>query len=168
MYNHESIKILKKLILIGIIAIIFTAIGYGQKNNVYTELGGAGYLMTFNYERMLNDNILARVGYGSREGKTENSASNDDKISFIPLGAAYLMGSGNHKLELGGGMTMLKGTLVMGDDEDIITNTNMMFFGGGYRYQIGTGGFLLSLKGYYLSIGGFSAPWAGMSIGWTL
>ena len=44
---------------------------------------------------------------------------------------------------------------------------NSIFFGGGYRYQKGTGGFLLSLKGYYLSIGEFSAPWAGLSVGWT-
>ena len=156
---------IKKLALIGIYAMTFIAIGYGQKNNVYAELGGAGYSMTLNYERMLTDNILIRMGYGSGTGKTEDGASTDSKLSFMPLGAAYLMGSGNHKLEVGGGMTMLQGTLEM-DDENI--EANAIFFGGGYRYQIGTGGFLLSLKGYYLSIGGFSGPWAGISVGWTL
>ena len=105
------------------------------------------------------------MGYGSGSGKSEDGASTDSKLSFMPLGAAYLMGSGNHKLEVGGGMTMLQGTLEM-DDENI--EANAIFFGGGYRYQIGTGGFLLSLKGYYLSIGGFSGPWAGISVGWTL
>ena len=156
---------LKKIALIGISAITFTAIGYGQRNNIYAELGGAGYSMTLNYERLLTDNILVRMGYGSGTGKSEKSSSTDDKISFMPLGAAYLMGSGSHKLEVGGGMTMLQGTLEM-DGEYI--ESNAMFFGGGYRYQIGTGGFLLSLKGYYLSIGRFSSPWAGMSVGWTL
>jgi|TARA_B100001750_G_scaffold168483_1_gene136920 hypothetical protein len=151
---------LKKLALIGISTISFTAIGYGQKNNVYAELGGAGYTMTFNYERMLTDNILARAGYGSSEAQV----ARDDKISFMPIGAAYLIGSGNHKYEVGGGMTMLQGTLEMRGE---YIEDNSIFFGGGYRYQKGTGGFLLSLKGYYLSIGEFSAPWAGLSVGWT-
>ena len=53
---------LKKLSLIAISAINLTVTGYGQKNNVYAELGGAGYSMTLNYERMLNDNILVRMG----------------------------------------------------------------------------------------------------------
>ena len=48
-------------------------------------------------------------------------------------------------------MTILQGTLEM-DDEDIEANANVIFLGGGYRYQRGTGGFLLSLKGYYLSV----------------
>ena len=61
-------------------------------------------------------------------------------------------------------MTILQGTLEM-DDEDIEANANVIFLGGGYRYQRGTGGFLLSLKGYYLSAGGISAPWAGVSVG---
>ena len=61
-------------------------------------------------------------------------------------------------------MTMLQGTLEMRGE---YIEDNSIFFGGGYRYQKGTGGFLLSLKGYYLSIGEFSAPWAGLSVGWT-
>tara|TARA_Y100000758_G_scaffold178312_1_gene126815 strand:+ start:144 stop:617 length:474 start_codon:yes stop_codon:yes gene_type:complete len=156
---------LKKLSLITISAINLTVIGYGQKNNVYAELGGAGYSMTLNYERMLNDNILVRMGYGSGKGKTDDGTSNNSKVSFMPLGAAYLMGSGDHKFELGGGMTMLQGTLEM-DGEYI--ESNSIFFGGGYRYQMGTGGFLFNLKAYYLTIGRFSSPWAGMSVGWTL
>ena len=155
---------LKKLALIGISVITFTAIGNSQRNNVYAELGGAGYSTTFNYERLLSDNILVRIGYGSGRGKSENGSSIDDKISFMPLGAAYLIGPGSHKLEVGGGMTMLQGTLEMRGE---YIEDNSIFFGGGYRYQKGTGGFLLSLKGYYLSIGEFSAPWAGLSVGWT-
>tara|TARA_B110000196_G_scaffold234819_1_gene203274 strand:- start:860 stop:1321 length:462 start_codon:yes stop_codon:yes gene_type:complete len=152
---------LKKLFSIGIFVVTLTVNSYGQKNNIYTELGGAAYTMTFNYERMLTNNILARVGYGSSDAQV----ARDDKIRFMPIGAAYLMGLGDHKFELGGGMTMLQGTLEMRGES---TDDNSIFFGGGYRYQKGTGGFLLSLKGYYLFIGDFSAPWAGMSLGWTL
>jgi hypothetical protein len=152
---------LKKLFTIGISVVTLTVNSYGQKNNIYTELGGAAYTMTFNYERMLTNNILARVGYGSSDAQV----ARDDKIRFMPIGAAYLMGLGDHKFELGGGMTMLQGTLEMRGES---IDDNSIFFGGGYRYQKGTGGFLLSLKGYYLFIGDFSAPWAGMSLGWTL
>lgn len=152
---------LKKLFSIVIFVIILTVNSYGQKNNIYTELGGAAYTMTFNYERMLTNNILARVGYGSSGAQV----ARDDKIRFMPIGAAYLMGLGDHKFELGGGMTMLQGTLEMRGE---YIDDNSIFFGGGYRYQKGTGGFLLSFKGYYLFLGKFSSPWAGMSLGWTL
>ena len=62
-------------------------------------------------------------------------------------------------------MTMIQGTLEVRGD---YIENNSIFFGGGYRYQKGTGGFLISVKGYYLFLGKFSAPWAGMSLGWTL
>ena len=77
---------LKKLFSIGIFVVTLTANSYGQKNNIYTELGGAAYTMTFNYERMLTNNILARVGYGSSDAQV----ARDDKIRFMPIGAAYL------------------------------------------------------------------------------
>ncbi|MFL3024370.1 MAG: hypothetical protein ACJZ1P_00720 [Candidatus Neomarinimicrobiota bacterium] len=152
---------LKKLSLFGFFIITLTTYGYSQKNNIYTELGGAGYTRTFNYERMLTNNILARAGYGSSRAQVPG----DKKIRFMPIGAAYLMGLGDHKFELGGGMTMIQGTLEMRGD---YIEDNSIFFGGGYRYQKGTGGFLISVKGYYLFLGKFSAPWAGMSLGWTL
>jgi len=141
--------------------ILLVGFCYSQKNNVYAELGGAGYLMTFNYERMLSGNIVARVGYGSDEQKAE-----DGNIIFFPLGAAYLFGSGKQKMEIGVGVTMLRGTLAM-NGEYLEPNEKMFFLGGGYRYNIGESGLLLSLKGYYLSLAEFSAPWAGMSVGWT-
>ena len=161
---------LKKLTLIGISAITFSAIGYAQKNNVYAELGGAGFIPTINYERMLTDNIVARVGWGSGTGEEDHDGhdhGDESKISFIPLGAAYLLGSVNHKLEFGGGMTMISGTFDIGADEEADAKANMTYFGGGYRYQRGTGGFLLGVKGYYLSLAGFSVPWAGLTLGWT-
>ena len=152
---------LKKIVLIGLSVITFSSISSGQKNNIYTELGGAGYTRTFNYERMLTNNILARAGYGSSNAQVLG----DKKIRFMPIGAAYLMGLGDHKFELGGGMTMVQGTLEMRGE---YIEDNSTYFGGGYRYQKKTGGFLLSVKGYYLFLGKFSAPWAGMSVGWTL
>ena len=161
----KGIRMLKKLVLIGILVMNLMTIAYSQKNNVYAELGGAGYSKTLNYERMLNDNILVRMGYGYGKGSSEDDSSNNSKVNFMPLGAAYLMGSGDHKFELGGGMTMLRGTLEMRGE---YIQDNATFFGGGYRYQMATGGLLFNLKAYYLTIGRFNSPWAGMSVGWTL
>ena len=154
---------LKNLFLIGVFIITLTASGYGQRNNIYAEIGGAGYSMTINYERLFIDKILIRMGYGSGNGKSKYDNSIDARISFMPLGVAYLMDSGSHKLEIGGGTTILHGVLEMNGE---YIESNAIFLGGGYRYQIGSSGFLLSLKGYYLSIGRFSSPWAGMSVGW--
>ena len=154
---------LKKILIVKISLIILTTIGYNQKNNIYAELGGAGYSTTINYERLFIDKILIRMGYGSGNGKSKNDNSIDARISFMPLGVAYLMDSGSHKLEIGGGTTILHGVLEMNGE---YIESNAIFLGGGYRYQIGSSGFLLSLKGYYLSIGRFSSPWAGMSVGW--
>jgi hypothetical protein len=156
---------LKKITLSGILAMSLMTFAYGQKNNVYAELGGAGYSRTLNYERMLSNNILVRMGYGSGKGASEDESPNKSKVRFMPLGAAYLMGSGDHKFELGGGMTMLQGTLEMRGE---YIESNATYFGGGYRYQMATGGLLFNLKAYYLTIGRFSSPWAGMSVGWTL
>ena len=156
---------LKNLVLIGILAMGLMTFTYGQKNNVYAELGGAGYSRTLNYERMLSNNILVRMGYGSGKGASEDERPNKSKVRFMPLGAAYLMGSGDHKFELSGGMTMLQGALEMRGE---YIESNATYFGGGYRYQMATGGLLFNLKAYYLTIGRFSSPWAGMSVGWTL
>ena len=45
---------------------LFANAAITQKNSLYTELGGAGYLMALNYERMLTEKIITRVGYGSQ------------------------------------------------------------------------------------------------------
>ena len=157
-----SINKMKKYLFI----VLLVGFICGQNNNAYAEFGGAGYTMTFNYERMLTENIIVRVGYGSNKQSVENGTSKDGNINFFPLGATYLVGSGKQKMEIGVGVTMLKGSLVM-DGEYLEPNEKMFFLGGGYRYHIGESGLLLSLKGYYLFLAEFSAPWAGMSVGWT-
>ena len=58
----------------------------GQRNNFYAELGGTGYLMTVNYERMITKNILARVGLGSQNNEAEKNNEKGTDISFYSLG----------------------------------------------------------------------------------
>ena len=81
---------------------------FPQANTVYFELFGNGLLYSVNYDRMITDNISVRAGYG---GLSVSSASTmeDVKITMMPVLGNYLMGGGNHKLEIGAGrMTGIK------------------------------------------------------------
>ena len=148
-------------ILIGIS--FFIGFVFCQKNNIYAELGGAGYTKTLNYERMLTNNIIARLGYGFEKEEGASNVSDNEFIKFYPLGAAYLVGAGEHRFEIGGGMTLLDGNLEM-NGEVVEKNQSTLFIGSGYRYYV-TEGLLFGVKGYYLSLGKFSAPWIGISLG---
>ncbi len=148
-----------------IIISFFMGFVFCQKNNIYAELGGAGYTKTLNYERMLTNSIIARLGYGFEKENGTSNVSDNEFIKFYPLGAAYLVGAGEHRFEIGGGMTLLDGTLEM-NGEVVEKNQSTLFIGSGYRYYI-TEGLLFGVKGYYLSLGKFSAPWIGISFGWV-
>ena len=139
----------------------------GQKNNIYAELGGAGYLMTVNYERMITKNILTRVGLGSQNNKDEKNTEASNDISFYPLGLSYLMKSGDQNIEFGFGTTLLDGTLTM-NGETTDPNSKMFFINGGIQSFYEESRFLLKLKGYYLFLGRFSAPWVGISLGFSI
>ena len=139
----------------------------GQKNNIYAELGGARYLMTLNYERMITKNILTRVGLGSQNNEVEKNAELRNDISFYPLGLSYLIKSGDQNLEFGFGTTIFDGTLTM-NGERIDPNSRMLFINAGVQSFYERSRFLLKLKGYYLFLGKFIAPWAGLSFGFSI
>ena len=73
---------MKKIFILFTINKFFT----WKKNNFYVELGGARYLMTVNYERMITKNILARVGLGSQNNEAEKNNEKGTDISFYSLG----------------------------------------------------------------------------------
>ena len=122
---------LKKILISSITTLMLSSLS-AQSNNIYVEGLGAGFSSTLNYERMLTDNIAARIGYMSGAVEDEDGHDHgDDKVTFMPLGVSYLMGSGNHKLEVGGGMTMINGHFDAGSEDEIEANANMTFIGGG-------------------------------------
>lgn len=95
-------------------------------NAVFAELLGQSVGLGVYYERMLNENFAARaglstliVGYG------------------IPLGISYLS-SGNHKFELGGGVTYLDIKDWVGVHRGTFGTANI-----GYRYQREQPGFMM-------------------------
>ena len=130
-----------------------------QTNNIYAEFLGVGLLGSINYERMVKDNIFARVSYG---GFSVESESFDDdyyyygtstsKMSINPLslGAHYLRGN-KWKLEAGAGITYWMISFEGSGSNDVgsislsADGGFLMFYGSlGLRYQNPEGG--LNLK----------------------
>ena len=102
-------------------------------NSVYFELLGNGLMYSLNYDRMFSESFGGRAGIGYF------SPENEAVITF-PIMLNYLYGSGNSKLELGGGIT------VISQSENIsfqFKSSNKEFGGSGvlatitigYRYQ---------------------------------
>ena len=147
--------------------IFFLGLLPAQKNNFYAELGGAGYLTTLNYERMITKNILTRVGFGTQKGEAEGNRPIKNDIIFYPLGLSYLLKSDTQNMEVGIGTTLLEGTLTM-NGESVNPNSKMFFISGGIQKFYNENRFLIKLKGYYLFLGKFSAPWAGISLGFSI
>tara|TARA_Y100000590_G_scaffold36855_2_gene39855 strand:+ start:17461 stop:17895 length:435 start_codon:yes stop_codon:yes gene_type:complete len=136
-----------------------------QTNFLYGEIGGAGYLSTINYERLLSDNITGRIGFGSTtRGNPENK-----NVSFFPLSLHYFKGDENRKAEFSGGVTILSGKLERGrGDNKVQAKPITLYIGVGHRYQKSSSGLFLGYKIYYMKNGSKSAPWAGVLIGWRL
>ena len=130
-----------------------------QTNNIYAEFLGVGLLGSLNYERMVKDNIFARVSYG---GFSIESTDYDDywnevtiktSINPLSLGAHYLMGN-KLKLEAGAGITywMISVDGSLENSEADVGGISVTADGGflmyytsfGFRYQNPEGG--LNLK----------------------
>ena len=142
---------LKKLILTGITFLTISNIFAQGKNTVYMEAKGAGLLYSLNYERNINDNITVRVGYGAISLDPEfdiDSGTIDGKSTFtsIPIMANYLIGGGNHKLAVSGGVSIisLDAETTFGDFD--LASTTAKVFGVGYRYHSLTGGLFLTYQ----------------------
>ncbi|MGC4091882.1 MAG: hypothetical protein QM756_29170 [Polyangiaceae bacterium] len=79
------------------------------KNSVYVEGLGAGLLYSFNYERLVIEDLAVRGGF-SYQSFTATAGDASAKSTFItlPVTASYLgVGSKHHIFELGGGMTFM-------------------------------------------------------------
>jgi hypothetical protein len=109
----------------------------GAANAVYVELLGNGGLYSLNYDRRFADAVALRVGFASwtTDDLFLGEEAETDFIS-VPVTAAWLMGTGNRRIELGGGV--LVGTKsreeAFGDGE---TSSGFVSLTGiiGYRYQ---------------------------------
>ena len=75
------------------------------RNAVFFELLGNGGLYSFNYERMLTESLGLRVGYATWDSSDLWFEGTSDRYTTVPVTVSYLLGRGERKLELGGGVT---------------------------------------------------------------
>ncbi|MGB3850438.1 MAG: hypothetical protein WA958_10765 [Tunicatimonas sp.] len=142
------------------------------RNSVFLELGGNGLLYSLNYDHKFFDHASARIGAMFISVSANDPTTVDGRVSvfLLPLMANYLVGDGNSRLELGGGL------LVGGVNADATIDNEAIddVAGGaaftanvGYRLQPRDGGFLFRI-GFtpVISSAGF-LPWAGISFGAT-
>ena len=113
-------------------------------NNVYLELAGSNFGASINYERLISDDVCIRIG-AYPYGRTDSTASQYYRDTRQPLfganvvcTASYLIGPGNHKLEIGGGFTCFIPPLY-GDGLGMLAGII------GYRFQPKGGGFLFRI-----------------------
>lgn len=81
------------------------------RNAVYLELLGNGGLYSVNYERILNDTLALRVGFATWNSPAIfYDGTPPDRFTTVPVTMSYLLGSGERKIELGGGVTFGRAT----------------------------------------------------------
>ena len=161
---------IKRMLTAASVTLILSS-GFAQTNTVYLELFGNAVLGSINYDRMVTDNVSVRVGYGSIS-LDDRDPGLKAKISItpIPITANYLMGSGNHKLEIGAGILyiMVDGNVDLGGvslaaSGSVIATTGVL----GYRYHRDTGGFSFRATVAPIMLEGEMLTMPGLSLGYT-
>ncbi|HEY2291853.1 MAG TPA: hypothetical protein VGM86_14225 [Thermoanaerobaculia bacterium] len=131
-------------------------------NAVFLELLGNGGVVSLNYERLVNDRLALRVGYGTWKDNALFGPSNEQQASSMPVSASYLFGPGERKLEIGGGITFghresLDGTKSSFRSLTAIVGYRTQPAGRGYLFRAGVTPF------YSLDSGSAAYPNPGFS-----
>lgn len=168
--SHSTLSSsLRSLLLVTLMAGMALALAPNQshaqkaKNAVYAELAGNSLLYSVNYDRKFTPNVTGRVGL-MRAGVGEVS------LTIVPLMGNYLVGSGNHRFELGVGPQIFNVSIDVQGGEGLGFDESGTLIGGsatlGYRYQPTDGGFVfrIGFTPSFSSAGFF--PWAGLSLGY--
>lgn len=111
-----------------------TVITQRPTRNLFVELGGAGMIMTFNYDQRFTK---SDVGIGGRIGIGGFALPENDHLVAIPVGINYLMGKNGKYFEIGAGATYFGGNAILDDTNEVMGN--LVF---GYRRQPEDGGFM--------------------------
>jgi len=149
------------------------------KNAVYADLLGPGLFYSINYDRMLTDDLSARIGFSYLSfGASATSGGETTSAEFsywaVPLTVSYLgIGSDSNMLELGGGPVLmhLEGSGVLeaeGDDGEVGASATVLSVTGmaGYRHQPADGGFVFRIGASpVVAFGAGVLPWGYLSLG---
>jgi hypothetical protein len=149
--------------------------GRTARNSVFIELGGNGLLYTLNYDRVVNEifSIRGGIGYLSLDGTTTSGGqTRAGKVSMlgIPLLANYMLGSDNHKLELGAGMTLFWASGTVSSADMVSSGSGIGAVGTavlGYRYVPRNGGLTFRIGFTPLFSNRGFLPWGGVSLGYV-
>jgi hypothetical protein len=188
MARSKSGKVKAAFRLVIIIQIFITGYLYAQgfqkdaKNVLYIEgLGNAG-VYSLNYERSFKENVNVRIGFGYSEIVGETTVSDTivgqrkEKVNVrfgaSPVMVNYFIGKGDHKIEIGGGITLF----VISAQSSEISSNGLKFKAGvlsfltgtiGWRYQPKGGG--LVFKVAFTPFYNFSKvlPFGGISVGYA-
>lgn len=150
------------------------------KNAIYLDLLGPGLMYSINYDRVIVDDVSARIGFSyfgvgaSASDGSGTTASAEFSYWAIPITVSYLgVGSDTHILELGGGGAIVNFSgsgLLEADDSsvgaDASVTTAALTALVGYRRQPADGGFVFraGLSPMLAFEGGF-LPWGYLSLG---
>lgn len=155
--------------------------GREAKNAIYLDLLGPGLLYSINYDRVIVDDISARIGFSyfgvgasTTDGSGATTASAEFSYWAIPLTVSYLgVGSDTHMLELGGGGAIVNFSgsgLLESDDEEVSSGasvtTGALTALVGYRRQPADGGFVFRIGlSPMMTFGAGVLPWGYLSLG---
>ena len=152
---------MRRLVVIKMVLVIclmgtLPLIKVEAKSSIYVELLGSGGLFpSLNYEYFIKDDLPIRIGgwrsVRSNRGKVNttrvwDTIMEDISLAFPIITLSKLIGKGNHKLELGGGLTYVGFKFVQEaskayPDLGVIPSVEIdrkLFLSGvvGYRYQL--------------------------------
>lgn len=136
---------------------------YAKKNTIYLELGGNAALYSFNYDRLLANNISARAGIGIFSIEDDLGISVD--ITAVPVTVNYIVGKDRNNFELGLGILYVSGNLDIGTvSSSGVLGTAVL----GYRHQKPEGGVFYKASVTPIFGQGEFLFWVGAGIGYTL
>ena len=159
-----------KRILLAMLFLLLSSSAQAQNNSIFLEGGGNGAVYSLNYERVIDGKIGLRAGWSGIKLTDEVDATAEYTVQFIPV-IGTLMWGGNHKLEIGGGVTFVKvdGTISIGGTDFTGSGSGNVQTGVlGYRYQKSDSSGLLFRASYTpIRIAGSLVQWGGVSLGYS-
>jgi len=164
---------MRKTVLAAALVLCFSQQGLSQTqedefshHTIFAELGGQGFFYSVNYDYRFTRHFCGRVGF--THFVLEDFLLIDDlAITGFPIMAEYLVGGGDHFLELGAGVIITQATSGFRWFKTSSVWGPVWTTTIGYRYQRANGGFFFraSMPAFFTDTG--SGVWGGASFGYT-
>jgi hypothetical protein len=134
-----------------------------RRNAMSLELLGRGFLYSFDYDYMVNNDLA--VGAGVSHYSISSGDSNASAL-IIPIYANYYFTSGKGRFFATGGANLMFASGNIGDDSKVGGSGVAGVIGGGYEYRADNG--FLFRAAPYVFVGKASGAWLGLSLGYTI